>query len=165
MSTYVKIDTNAFDGFESRLNEARGRILYAVGEALIDSTKERFKQEVGPDGVKWKPNSPVTIAAAFKARGGSKAKKAETREKHYQAFAGKKKILRQVGSLFDSIVYQVEGDDLVIGSNMSYAMIHQFGGQAGRGLNVTIPARPYLGLSQSDVAAIQEIIQDELSNL
>lgn len=165
MSTYATVDTSAFDGFEARLSEARGRILNAIAFELEDSTKERFKQEVGPDGVKWKPNASSTLAAAFKARGGSKSKKAETREKHYQAFAGKKKILRQVGSLFDSIVYQVEGDDLVIGSNMSYAMIHQFGGQAGRGLNVTIPARPYLGLSQADVATIQEIIQDELSNL
>jgi phage virion morphogenesis protein len=161
----VTVNTDAFNDFEARLEAARGRILQAIGEELRDSTKERFKQEIGPDGVKWKPNSPVTLEAAFKAKGGSKAKKAETRQKHFEAFKGKKKILRQVGSLFNSIVYQVEGDHLVIGSNMQYAMIHQFGGQAGRNNKVIIPARPFLGISSQDVAMIKETIQNELSNL
>ena len=35
----------------------------------------------------------------------------------------------------------------MIGSNKEYAAIHQFGGMAGRGRKVEIPARPYLPLT------------------
>lgn len=34
------------------------------------------------------------------------------------------------------------------GVSAAYAMIHQFGGQAGRGKKTTIPARPYLPLTE-----------------
>jgi phage virion morphogenesis protein len=33
------------------------------------------------------------------------------------------------------------------GPSAAYAMIHQFGGQAGRGKKTTIPARPYMPIS------------------
>ena len=34
--------------------------------------------------------------------------------------------------------------------------IHQFGGEAGRGLKAVIPARPYLGFSDGDMDLIKE---------
>ena len=46
-------------------------------------------------------------------------------------------------------IYRVatsSGDvNVTFGSSVPYAAIHEFGGQAGRGLAVTIPGRPYLG--------------------
>lgn len=35
----------------------------AIGEYVIDITKERFKKGIAPDGTAWTPKSPVTLAA------------------------------------------------------------------------------------------------------
>ena len=52
------------------------------------------------------------------------------------------------------------GSDLVqIGTNPAahdYAAIQQFGGQAGRGRKVRIPARPFMLLQDEDVAEMTE---------
>ena len=37
-----------------------------------------------------------------------------------------------------------------VGSNLEYAAIHQFGGKAGRGHKVSIPARPFLPINEKD---------------
>lgn len=48
----------------------------------------------------------------------------------------------------------------IIGSNVIYARIHEFGGQAGRGRSVRIPARPYIGPAITDnETEIKNIIQ------
>ena len=50
-----------------------------------------------------------------------------------------------------------------------YAAIHHLGGEAGRGLKVTIPARPYFpvtpadGISPAAQRSITEIIQEYLA--
>ena len=36
------------------------------------------------------------------------------------------------------------------GSDAKYARLHQFGGNAGRGKKVKIPARPWLGIGERD---------------
>ncbi|MDR3213516.1 MAG: phage virion morphogenesis protein [Azoarcus sp.] len=59
------------------------------------------------------------------------------------------------------------GAGVVIGTHRSYgtadAGVHQFGThRAGRNHNVTIPARPFLGLSATDEATVLSIIQDAL---
>jgi len=46
-----------------------------------------------------------------------------------------------------------------IGNNRIYGAIHQFGGQAGRGHKVTLPARPYLGINGDDEVEITQISQ------
>ena len=58
-----------------------------------------------------------------------------------------------------------QGVDLSV---IPYARIHEYGGQAGRGLKSTIPARPYIGPAieqyQKDAdgftALVDEIMQD-----
>ena len=50
------------------------------------------------------------------------------------------------------------------GKSMVYAMIHQFGGQAGRGKKTTIPARPYLPLT-SDGKGITSAAEKSLTEL
>lgn len=52
----------------------------------------------------------------------------------------------------------------IIGSNVIYAAIHEFGGMAGRGLKSKIPARPFLKPALEDnVIAISRIIQKEIA--
>jgi len=53
-------------------------------------------------------------------------------------------ILQDTGTLRGSIRSFADNDSATIGSALEYAAIHQFGGKAGRGRKVTIPARPFL---------------------
>ncbi len=54
------------------------------------------------------------------------------------------KPLYDTGNLLRSIKSVVEDDEAIVGSTVEYAAIHEFGGNAGRGRRVHIPARPYL---------------------
>lgn len=45
----------------------------------------------------------------------------------------------------------------IVGTNLEYGAIHQFGGQAGRGRKVKIPKRPFLSLTPNDE---QDLIAD-----
>lgn len=63
-------------------------------------------------------------------------------------------------NLMSSITRDHDNDSAVVGTNEPYAAIHQFGGMAGRGRKVKIPARPFLQLTEQDEADILEDVQD-----
>lgn len=52
---------------------------------------------------------------------------------------------------------------IAVGTNRAYARIHQMGGQAGRGRQVTIPARPFLGLNKENRQEIGRIVNDHIT--
>ncbi|MCC2096556.1 MAG: phage virion morphogenesis protein [Hyphomicrobiales bacterium] len=116
-----------------------------VGEHLLNSVDDRFQGQHDPKGAPWKPLAPATAAKRV-ARGQVPLT-----------------ILRARGHLAGSFAYQAGAHQVEIGSNLVYAAIHQFGGQAGRGRKVTIPARPILGLSPADEQEIVEIGKDHLN--
>lgn len=118
----------------ARLGGEPGRFLNPIGEKLMGSTRERARREVSPDFTPW---PELTPAYAAKKRGGTH-------------------MLRDSGILMISLTREVEGDTLRVGTGEIYAAIHQFGGQAGRGRKVTMPARPWLGLSRDDITMIRE---------
>ena len=60
------------------------------------------------------------------------------------------KILQAEGMLASSLSTQYDDNSAIIGSNLPYAAIHQKGGKAGRNKKVSIPARPYLKLTDED---------------
>lgn len=62
-------------------------------------------------------------------------------------------------NLMDSITSYYDNDGAEIGTNEPYAAIHQFGGKAGRGRKVDIPARPFLVLTPQDEDDILEDVQ------
>lgn len=117
----------------------------SVGEVLVGSTIDRFASETDPDGAKWAAHAPATIANRLKRHGNAPLT-----------------ILRLSGHLAGSINYQASATRVEVGNNVVYGAIHQFGGQAGRGHKVTIPARPYLGLSDDDREQIEETMDDYL---
>lgn len=123
----------------------------AYGE---NSTRDRFKDGVAPDGSAWKPSQRVM------ERGG--------------------KTLIDSSRLLDSIVSNSGGDFAEWGSNAIYAAIHQVGGEirakTGKGLffrtpdgsgrrvkKVTIPARPYLGINADDEENILDLIVSNIN--
>lgn len=123
-------------------SEEPGPFLKSAGEEMLDRIGERFRGEHGPDGESWARHSQATIRKRLKKYGNAPLT-----------------ILRMRGHLAGNITYQVNGAVLAIGTDSPvahYAAIHQFGGQAGRGHKVTIPARPYLGWGEEDMAIIEE---------
>ena len=101
------------------------------------STEENFKNEGRPD--KWTDLAEST-------------KKQREKKKKWPG-----QILQVEGKLAASINTFYDDDSVIIGSNLDYAAIHQLGGQAGRNKSVSIPARPYLKLTDSDY---KEILQE-----
>lgn len=110
--------------------------LGSIGEYLIESTQQRFIDQESPDGQAWEPLASETI-------------KRKTR---------KDRILTESGTLADTLNYQINGDELMFGSNMEYAATHQFGRD-----EANIPARMFLGLSDDDEEEILAILSDHLT--
>ena len=104
-----------------------------VAGILAYSTEENFANEGRP---KW-----VDLAES--------TKKKRQKTGHYPG-----QILQVTGQLASSISTHYDEDSAVIGSNLDYAAIHQLGGQAGRNKAVSIPARPYLQLTDEDFEEI-----------
>ena len=62
------------------------------------------------------------------------------------------------------ITIQYNNESAIIGSNKVYAAIHQLGGQAGKNKKTTIPARPYLKLTDDNLEEILEQTKRYLEN-
>ncbi|MFT8896760.1 MAG: phage virion morphogenesis protein [Acetobacter sp.] len=124
-----------------------GRVLEAVSEQVIKSTRHRMEAGIDPRGVRWDSYAPLNPLYASEKKGFG--------------------ILRGPQQhLYKSIVSYVDGNRLVWGSNLDYARIHLLGGvirpKNARALvfwmggqkfqrgSVTIPARPYLGFTDED---------------
>jgi phage virion morphogenesis (putative tail completion) protein len=107
----------------------RQALMETIGETLVSSTLERFDNEEDPQGDKWQATK----------RGGA--------------------ILQDSGGLKGSIVYEAGLDQVVVGTNKVYGAIHQFGGDTGRYHGVTLPARPYLGISEEDRKEIKHMCE------
>lgn len=146
---------------QERLQRMRGRVerlrpfMREVKDIMLDAVEENFAQQGRP---KWVPLKPATLAA----RGGNS------------------RILQRTGRLAASISGRYSDKEAVVGTNVKYAAIHQFGGKTAahvirprhaRALFWTgaahpvarvnhpgskIPARPFLKLTDSDRAAIVE---------
>lgn len=133
----------------------------AIGELLLESTKERFETSTGPDGQRWKPNAPATVLAMLnKIRGAYSKRDGRLTKKGATAVAGKRPLV-DTGMLQDSMRWQLlpAGNGVEIGTNRfageweGGAAVHQFGNRKG-----TIPARPFLGLSASDEVAVLDVL-------
>lgn len=130
-------------------------LMRRLGERIQAWTQDRFdaNQQQAPDGTPWAKLNP---------------KYAQNKPRHLQ-----NRKLTLSGHLRKSIRWQLlDSQSVLVGTNVKYAAIHQFGGtirpKKGKALafggrfvqSVTIPARPYLGISEQDNKEIREIIKD-----
>jgi phage virion morphogenesis protein len=133
----------------------RKKINAALGDVARESTLERFKQGKEPTGKRWQ----TSIRAA--AEGG--------------------KTLIKTAQLRNSIRTKSDASGFAVGTNVKYGATHQFG-EKGRtirakkakylhfkvgdqwakkkSVKVSIPARPYLGLSDEDMQEIKATVED-----
>lgn len=148
----IEIDDRELRAAMLRLQRQVGDLspfLREAGELLSQSTIDRFGRGVAPDGSRWAPNSPVTLAR----KRGSKPLIGETRE------------------LSRGIAYRAGRDTVEVGSSRIYAATQQFGAKAGafgkskRGHKIPwgdIPARPFLGVSAADRSALLDALAEHL---
>ncbi|MCH4573103.1 phage virion morphogenesis protein [Achromobacter xylosoxidans] len=127
--------------------------LRGIGEYLASSSKDRFGSQTAPDGSAWAPLSEWYRESKR---------------------ANKDKVLTLNGYLCNTIHWQVFPDQVLVGSNLEYAAIHQFGGiirpkrakalkVGGRVVSqVKIPARPYLGISTDDATESEALVAEYL---
>lgn len=93
-------------------------LLAEIGEQVVSQTALSFISGRGPDGKAWIPSRRVSTGGG--------------------------QTLIDTGRLRGSFGYDATDRQVEIGSNVVYAAIHQFGGVAGRGHGVTLPARPFM---------------------
>ena len=175
----VSIDESSVGKAFDELVERLGNLttpLNDIAEYLHQSTDNRFRQQVAPDGSPWAPLAPSTLARKKGSR-----------------------ILRDKGTLQDTLRHIVSNNELAFGTDRPYGAIHQFGGKiehaarsqqvyfrqgkdgsvgnrfvkknksnfsqwATRGASATdVTARPYLGLSSEDETEILAIVGDYLA--
>lgn len=105
-----------------RLADAAGDLTPAfrdVGEALLNSTRDRFERQAGPDGRRWAPLSPEYARRKPRNKG---------------------RILTLYGELHGTLRYVATADSVAVGTNEVYGPTHQFGDE-----NRNIP--PFAGVS------------------
>jgi phage gpG-like protein len=70
------------------------------------------------------------------------------------------KTLHQRGRLRRSIHRtDAKNAEVIVGSNVKYAAIHQFGGAAGRGHKTILPARPFIAIDSKTKERIVSFIE------
>ena len=124
----------------TRLQELASRgenlrpLMKNIAGIMATATEDNFKDEGRPD--KWVDLSETT-------------KKQRQKIGKYPG-----QILQVSGQLASSVSTVYDDNSAVIGSNLVYAAIHQLGGQTGKNKKTTIPARPYLKLTDDNFEEI-----------
>ncbi len=131
-------------------------VMQEIGEQLVFETGQRFNQGVSPEGAAWAPKAETTLEA-YSRRGD----KVDFRP-----------LFGPSGRLHSTIDYRAGADFVEVGSGAIYAAVMQFGAAKGAfgadsaGHPIpwgTIPARPFIGLSEIDrgniIATVNEWIE------
>lgn len=158
----IEVDDRAV---QAALAQLQGRLsnltpaMRAIGESIMERTKQRFASSTGPDGSRWAPNADVVLRALLhRGKGNFKQTKKDgsgggLSAKGQRTLSGKKPLI-DTGDLSRGFHYSADATSVTVSSSRTYssavtAAIHQFGGKAGRGHKVTIPARPFLPITAS----------------
>ena len=163
-SAEINFDLRELDGIAKLLEKAklsssdRMQLLGNIGEEVESQTQERFDDQKSPEGKTWQSLAQKTL------------------DYYREHGKGGGRLLEQEGMLRSSIEIQVDDWSVLVGATMAYAAIHQYGGEIrpkarpslyvpGYGMlkKVTIPARPYLGISTSNAERIMVVAQQFLA--
>ncbi|MDY6852011.1 MAG: phage virion morphogenesis protein [Thermodesulfobacteriota bacterium] len=162
MNISIRTDAASVDQYLSLLARRMtdmGPVMETIGEILADSVARNFREGRAPDGTPWRPG---------KRKGRGDRPVAPT--------------LVDTGRLRDSINYRAYGDRVEAGTDLGYAAVHQFGGRTAahiirprrkkalywpgaahpvrsvRHPGSIIPARPFLGVRDSDWPEIRDVL-------
>ena len=174
-------DSGVLDAFNRLIafGESPRGVLEAIGEKVIDFTKQRFELSVDPYGNPWTPNSRVTLEALLNSQSGKFVKFSHLGTKNEKwsrigvkkgyfkkdgtlgkkgqdLMMGKKPLIGESKSLSTQFSYRVTGDHSVtIFSSMAYAAMQNFGGTKAEFPNLwgDIPARPFFPNTEQGLPA------------
>jgi len=158
-SAECSFDLSEIDGLAKLVEQAklssadRVQLLKNIGVEVESQTQERFDTQRDPDGNPWKELAQ------------------KTRDYYSRSGKGGGSLLVQEGGLRDSVTSEVADSwSVIVGATKVYAAIHQLGGEIrpkakkalyvpgyGKLQKVSIPARPYLGISTSDADGIMQV--------
>ncbi|MDR5655523.1 phage virion morphogenesis protein, partial [Ruixingdingia sedimenti] len=167
--------------------DRRQPFMAAVGERMLSSTKDRFATETDPDGRAWKPLRPATIKARQRKgqlpltilRSNSKGKIGSSLAGSINYIATEDEV--RIGSpVAHAAIHQLGGTIQRQARKAKIYRVKDDAGQIGRRFvkksaanhvtdvdipahSITIPARPFLGLTAADEAAILEDAEDWLT--
>ncbi len=127
------------DGIETVLKQAQQQLtntqplMAGISAIMLSAIEHNFAKEQSPEGTPWTPLSDITI-------------RQRERSGHWPG-----KMLQVRGLLAAATTPSYSNDYAQVSNNRPQAAIQHFGGKTGRGHKVTIPARPYFGLSQDHI--------------
>jgi len=170
----IKIDDSGVMAMIERLHSKMRDITPAmqeVGELVRTSVIRNFEEggrysESGNWRGGTKTWQPLSIATLFAGRKASFAGKRGRFKKGVEDRFKNRKTLIKSGVLMGSITYNASSSGVTIGpgaASHKYAAIHQFGGKAGRGHKVNIPARPFLVVQDEDLVEIKRVLAQYLT--
>lgn len=116
--------------------------LRAIAGTLETEREKNFEAEGRPA---WQALAQATLDARAKRVNTTRSGKTK-RGKLISASAGNFRILQDTGALAASFASGADDNQAWDGSNLVYAAVQHFGGDAGRGRKVKIPARPILAV-------------------
>ena len=131
-------------------------VLRAIAEGLRTSTVERFTEQKTPDGVSWKPSIRVRESGGKTLTKTTKLKTSIRASVSADGAAVGTNDIRAATLQF--------GDDRTIRAKNSKYLKFKIGGKwvSVTSVNVSIPPRPFLGISAEDEQDIQDIIEEAL---
>jgi len=127
-----------------------------IGQKYEARILENFAKESDPEGNKWQKLSAATLL--IRLGKGKRTKKSGYLSKAGTRYLTAKMILQEKKHLLQAIHYQADALSVTIGvgEHIPYAAVQQFGGPAGRGKKVHIPARAYLAMNEGDGMRLAE---------
>ena len=99
-----------------RFEAERPRIYREIGQSLLVNIRQGFEAEHSPEGEAWEPLKPATV-----------------RQRKGDAHP----ILQRKGRLKKTITWKVGPDSVIVGTNLVYAAVHQFGATINRAAGAT----------------------------
>lgn len=143
----IKIDASQLNAELDRIMQRLqnpSTLMAAVAQSLESQTQQAFYQQGQPGGEKWSL-AASTIAQRSVGRKGKNPEPPSWPGPILNRSGGRGLL----GSVMSGSTASTASVGAGSGKSAKYAKIHQFGGQAGRGRKVTIPARPYLPITPS----------------
>lgn len=145
----------------------------AVGDDMVERTKQRFDWQTAPDGTPWAALSTsaremfsVSLGKSYRKKDGSLNKRGS------QALAGKRILIGESGDLSRQIFSEADTSSMTIWASPVYAAIHQFGGITAANSMIPgkrIPARPFMpvdsdgNLDPTEQRLVLEALEDFLT--
>ena len=148
----IQISDEGFTAGLQRLLERGGdtsTLTFLIGQGIEERIDARFASSTGPDGQRWKDNSPVTLAREalrLALSKGNRRKDGSLNKRGTERLAAKKPLIGETGTLSSQIAMQHDGAGVTVAASAVYAAIQQFGGTRAEFSHLwgDIPARPFM---------------------